>query len=145
MSKVSNALENRPYKFKSPTLEFFCPLCRSERSFTYRARLSTKQYVQILMCTVILTLLTYSITDWRSFIFFFIFWAGIEWANRVLLRKQVPCPYCGFDASWYKRDVKVARQLVKDFWAQKQAFEKRAASEVPPPSTPPAADSAALQ
>ena len=37
--------------------------------------------------------------------------------------KQISCPHCGFDATWYKRDVKVARQLVKDFWVQKQGLD----------------------
>ena len=36
--------------------------------------------------------------------------------NKLLYRKEIACPYCGFDATWYRRDVKKANELVKDFW-----------------------------
>lgn len=36
-------------------------------------------------------------------------------------RKEIPCPHCGFDASWYKKDVKVARRLVAAYWSEKNA------------------------
>ncbi len=55
-----------------------------------------------------------------SFIFFFITWAIFELVVRSNFQKQIPCPYCGFNASWYKRDVKVARALVQEFWDEKQ-------------------------
>lgn len=42
----------------------------------------------------------------------------IEIANKMLYRKEIPCPYCGFDATWYRRDVTVANQKVKDYWQQ---------------------------
>ena len=35
-------------------------------------------------------------------------------------RKEIPCPHCGFDASWYKKDVKIARRLVKEFWDKQE-------------------------
>jgi hypothetical protein len=56
----------------------------------------------------------------ESFIVFFAVWGSFELAIRSDFKKQVPCPHCGFDATWYKKDVKVARQKVAEFWAQKQ-------------------------
>jgi hypothetical protein len=32
-----------------------------------------------------------------------------------LYRKDLKCPYCGFDPAWYKKDVKFARQKVEEF------------------------------
>ncbi len=65
----------------------------------------------------------------RSFFVFFIFWAGFEAAVRMNFRKEVPCPHCGFDASWYKRDVTVARKKVKDFWDKGNSEEESDSSE----------------
>ncbi len=50
---------------------------------------------------------------------FFIVWAAYEAVHKMLYRKEIPCPHCGFDATWYKRDVRVARKLVKEFWSAK--------------------------
>ena len=46
----------------------------------------------------------------------FVIWALFELFIRTLFRREIPCPHCGFDASWYRKDVKMARRLVKDFW-----------------------------
>lgn len=53
------------------------------------------------------------------FIFFLIL-AAFEMINKHLYRKEIPCPYCGFDATWYRRDVKVARQKVENFFSNDQ-------------------------
>jgi hypothetical protein len=55
---------------------------------------------------------------------FFPLWMGFEWVRRALFSRGIPCPHCGFDASWYKRDVKVARRLVSDFWSDQEAPEE---------------------
>ena len=56
----------------------------------------------------------------ESGIVFFAVWGSFELAIRSDYKKQIACPHCGFDATAYKRDVRVARQQVADFWAQKQ-------------------------
>jgi hypothetical protein len=56
----------------------------------------------------------------KCFFIFFVSWGIFELSVRTDYKKQIACPHCGFDATWYKRDVKVARQIVKDFWAQKE-------------------------
>ena len=43
-----------------------------------------------------------------------------------MLKSEIPCPYCGFDASWYKKDVKIARKKVQEFWKKKENIEHRA-------------------
>ncbi len=110
-------LERRTYKVKNAVTRFFCPLCRTERAFTIGPRLHAKNYVQITMLTLVTTAIFFPLWEWGGVFSFFVYFAAFEFARRTLFRKQVPCPHCGFDASWYKRDVKVARSKVKDFWA----------------------------
>ena len=47
---------------------------------------------------------------------FFPVWLAFELGNKLLYRKELPCPYCGFDPSWYRRDVTVAKKMVQNFW-----------------------------
>jgi hypothetical protein len=112
-------LENRTYKHKDPKMEFFCPLCGTERAFHFTPRLSVKNYLQLTLCSLLTASALYPVMGIRSFFVFFIFWALFEAGVRMNFRKEIPCPHCGFDASWYKKDIKVARRLVNEFW-QKQ-------------------------
>jgi len=139
-----HALETRTYVAKRPSLEFYCPLCRSKRYFQYRPHLSRKQYWQVLLATVVVSLATFSLTSWRCFIFFFIFWSLVEFVNRCLLRKEVPCPYCGFDAAVYRRNVKQAKADVQAFWQARKVLDApiprtENSTAAPPNEAPPPA------
>ena len=118
--KPKKPLVSRVYKYKNQANVFFCPLCRTERGITISPRLTKKNYVQILLTSIVLGAFLFPIMGVKSFFMFFVTWAVFELAVRTDYKKQIACPHCGFDATWYKRDVKVARQLVKDFWIQKQ-------------------------
>ena len=109
----------RGHRYKKPRLEFFCPLCGSERVFTTTYRLSAFQYGQIVFMAVALTGLLYPLTGMRGLFFIFPLWMGYEWIVRARFRREIPCPHCGFDASWYQRDLRITRAKVKDFWAEK--------------------------
>lgn len=97
-------------------MNFFCPLCRTERVFTVGPRLTFMNYVQILLTTIFLTTLLFPFVQFKGLFAFFIVWGSFEFVRRSLFKKEIPCPHCGFDASWYKRDVKKARELVETFW-----------------------------
>ncbi len=114
------ALETRVYKYKNKSNVFFCPLCRTERGISISPKLSKRNYLQILLTSIVFGSALFPFMGVKCFFIFFIVWAGFELAVRTDYKKQVACPHCGFDATWYKRDVKVTRQLVKEFWAQKQ-------------------------
>ena len=118
-------LDKRTYKVKKAAMKFYCPLCRLERAIRVSPRLSGMNYVQIGIISMTLITLTASRMGAYSLIFFFMTWASFEAGVTILFRKEVPCPYCGFDASWYKRDVKVARQKVKEFWEMEQGGGQR--------------------
>lgn len=117
---MKKPLVTRVYKYKNKSRNFFCPLCRTERNVNASPRLTTKNHIQIILTSIILGSLLYPFFKVESFIVFFAVWGSFELAIRSDFKKQVPCPHCGFDATWYKKDVKVARQKVAEFWAQKQ-------------------------
>ena len=112
-------LEERTYRFKKVDLEFFCPLCSSKRAITTGHRLTILNYGQIALVTGLFTALLWPWAGLRGFLCFFPFLMVFEGARRMLFSRGVPCPHCGFDAAWYKRDVKVARRLVDEFWEDK--------------------------
>ncbi len=109
-------LEKRTYRYKKSAMEFFCPLCRTQRNFSISFRLSPMNYLQIAIMTALFTAVTFPFWELRGALIFFLIWPTFEFTRRSLYKKEIPCPHCGFDASWYKKDVKVARKLVSDFW-----------------------------
>lgn len=117
---LKKPLESRVYKYKNKSRNFFCPLCRTERNVSVSPRLTKKNHFQIILCTIVLGSMLYPFFGVESFVVYFALWGSFELAIRSDFKKQVPCNHCGFDATLYKRDVRVARQKVADFWAQKQ-------------------------
>ena len=110
MSKKLHPLQmSKFYKVKKPVRNFLCALCGSPRSLRYKKHLSGFQYLQILILSTALFLE-------KSFFIPFLVWIGFEFINKLLYRKGIACPYCGFDATWYRRDVNLAREKVKEYW-----------------------------
>ncbi len=120
MKKQPKPLVERVYKYKNKSRNFFCPLCRTERNVTVSPRLTKKNHLQIVLTTIVLGSMLFPFFGVESFVIFFAIWGAFELAIRSDYKKQIPCQHCGFDATLYKRDVKVARQKVAEFWAQKQ-------------------------
>ena len=84
------------------------------------------QYAQILAITLFVGLISFPIFGWKSVFFIFLVWPIFEGVLKTMRRMETPCPHCGFDATWYKRDVRVAKKKVEDFWQDKG----------PPPEVP---------
>lgn len=120
-------IDKRTYHIKEPAISFFCPLCSMPREIGHSHRLSLANIIQITLISVVLVVMTVDTMQAYSIIFPFVVWFGFEAARRILFKKEIPCPHCGFDATWYKRDVKVARRLVSEFWTVRNQ----------PPVTPP--------
>ncbi|MBD66451.1 MAG: hypothetical protein CME62_14665 [Halobacteriovoraceae bacterium] len=108
----------RFYKVKNPKKNFLCALCSAPRSMKYSKQLGAMNYLQIILISSALTLSLFNIIGPKVIFSVFVVWAVFEIVNKLLYRKEIPCPYCGFDATWYRRDVKKANQLVKEFWAK---------------------------
>lgn len=120
----SPSLDFRPYRYKNVYFKFFCPLCRTERAFTIGPRLTLINYCQILFLTFFFSAILWPWMGAKGLFLGLIFWAGVEWGRRVLFKKEIPCPHCGFDASTYKKDVKRAREQVLEFWQEKSPKEE---------------------
>jgi hypothetical protein len=95
--------------------ECFCALCRTPRKLKYNRHLSKMNYVQILFISFVLILLTYRWVGEKGILYLPIVWVIFEMTHKLLYRKDIKCPYCGFDPTWYKRDVKLARVKVQEF------------------------------
>jgi len=61
---------------------------------------------------------TYPWLTWKGIVALPMIWATFESLHQMLYRKDSKCPYCGFDPTWYKKDVKFARQQVEEFLKQ---------------------------
>lgn len=98
--------------------EFFCACCRSPRTLRYSRRLLGRHFIQILVLTIVVAACVYPWLNWKGVMSMPIIWAIFESVHKSLFRKDVKCPYCGFDPTWYKKDVRVARKQVEDFLKQ---------------------------
>ncbi len=109
---------NLTAKKKSSKTECFCALCRSPRVIRYSRRLQQRQYLQILTLGFVLTAATSQWFAWKGLFALPLIWAIFESIHKSLYRKDLKCPYCGFDPTWYKKDVKLARRKVEEFLKQ---------------------------
>lgn len=98
--------------------ECFCALCRTPRKLRYSRKMKPRQVGQILVLTLGITAVLAPWLDWKGFVSLPIVWAVFEMVRQSLYRKELTCPSCGFDPSWYKKDVKIARQKVQEFLKQ---------------------------
>lgn len=105
-------------KSKSEKTECFCALCRSPRTLRYSRRLKGRHFLQILTLGIVFTASTSPWFDWKGAFALPLIWAIFEGQYKSLYRKDLKCPFCGFDPTWYKKDVKFARQQVEEFLKQ---------------------------
>ncbi len=111
----------RVFKVKKPKTSFFCALCRAPRQLTYQRHLGTHHYVQIVATTVFLTWALFPYLQFKTLGLVFPLWGAFEFTRKLLYRKELPCPYCGFDATWYRKDVRIARRQVEEFFRENPA------------------------
>lgn len=45
----------------------------------------------------------------------FLVWLAFESIHKSYYRRDLVCPFCGFDPTWYRKDVKLARRKVEEF------------------------------
>jgi hypothetical protein len=96
----------------------FCALCSNKRTLRYSRHLTKSNYGQILVLTLVITASLYPWLEWKGVMSLPIVWGLFESIHKSLYRKDLRCPYCGFDPTWYKKDVKLARQKVEEFLKQ---------------------------
>jgi hypothetical protein len=103
---------------KGTKTECFCALCRSPRVIRYSRRLQGRQYLQILTLGLVFIAATFPWFTWKGAFALPLIWAIFESTHKSLYRKDLKCPYCGFDPTWYKKDVTLARRKVEEFLKQ---------------------------
>lgn len=103
---------------KKNVKDCFCALCRSPRKLRYSRHLTKLHYGQILVLTLVFTAAVFPYLSWKGAMSLPVIWALFESIHKSLYRKDLKCPYCGFDPKWYKKDVKLARQKVEEFLKQ---------------------------
>lgn len=103
---------------KKPLKDCFCALCRSPRKLRYSRYLSGAHYFQILVLTLVFAAGTFPWLHWKGGMALPIIWAIFESIHKSLYRKDLKCPFCGFDPKWYRKDIKLARQKVEEFLKQ---------------------------
>lgn len=99
--------------------EVLCALCATPRVLKHERNLSAKNYLQLIMTTAFTTWALFEKIGYNGLFSFFLFWTLMEFTKKFLYRKEITCPHCGFDATWYKRDVGHARKKVQKFWGEK--------------------------
>ena len=117
------SIVQRMLRVKRATLRFLCPLCGIERGLQYHSTLRPRHYLQILLIALILGLLLWPLIKWKAIYPSILIWGSYELISKLLYRKDIPCPHCGFDASWYKRNIQMARKIVQNFWAKKHSTQ----------------------
>ena len=105
-------------KSKMKKTECFCALCRSPRVIRYSRRLEGRHFLQILTLGFGLTAATFPWFSFKALYALPLIWAIFEIQYKSLYRKDLKCPYCGFDPTWYKKDVNLARRKVEEFLKQ---------------------------
>ncbi len=96
----------------------FCALCRTPRKLRYERKMRARHMGQILVLTISLAAILYPWLSWKGVLSLPIVWVIFEYTRSSLYRKDLICPYCGFDPAWYKKDVKMARAKVEEFLKQ---------------------------
>ncbi len=128
---LSNLRNKKFFKVKNSQKDFLCALCKSPRQMRYSKNLSEIKYIQIILLSAFLSWSGYEYIGLKSLSAILIVWPVFELTNKLLYRKEIPCPYCGFDATWYRRDVKVAKKKVEEFWSERLP-SKSEAEEIKP-------------
>lgn len=116
MNKVNPLQTGRFYKVKNPKKNFLCALCSAPRQMKYSKNLAGKNFLQIIVLSSFLSWAFFPLMGGKALTLIFPVWMLVELVNKMLYRKEIPCPYCGFDATWYRRDVNIANNKVKAFW-----------------------------
>lgn len=128
-------MESLPFQYqKREYWEFYCPICKSQRRSFYWPSPRPKHYFQLAIFGVFVALCLWPWAGMKGIFLSLPVWALFEFMYRARARQSLICPHCGFDPYLYKHDVKLARQKVEKFFADKQKARDQAKTQ---PSTNP--------
>jgi hypothetical protein len=116
---ISSLKNKKFFKVKNSKNEFLCALCKAPRQMRYSKNLSKVFYLRLLLLSAFLGWALHPVMGVKALAGILVLWPIAEFVNKILYRKEIPCPYCGFDATWYRRDVKIAKKKVETFWSER--------------------------
>lgn len=95
--------------------DIYCALCGMKRRIWVNdSKLSAIQHIQTVLVSVFLAWALFPIMGMGSLFLYPFVWLFADLGKKVLYRRGAQCHYCGFDAITYKKDVRKAKQLVKN-------------------------------
>lgn len=96
----------------------YCALCsRSRKQRVASPNLTLQNHGQIIIIAVFAAWSLYSAMGMAVFFLYPFIWMVMEFSKKSIYRKEVKCPHCGFDAICYVRDVRKAKALIKQHYA----------------------------
>jgi hypothetical protein len=84
------------------------------RKWVSRQSFTGFEHLQILIGSVTVSALLYPFMGPASFFAYFFILVTVESVKKLIYRKEVVCPYCGFDPVLYTKDIKKARLKIQD-------------------------------
>ena len=93
---------------------------------------SARHFFQIILTSLVFTLICWNWLGWKGVFSFFPFWAVFEVAYRWRVRVLLQCRQCGFDPYLFLIDEEWAKREIETHWKKK--FQEKG---IPFPSGPP--------
>lgn len=110
-----NAYRMHALKQKKDTKECYCALCRTPRVLRYERHLTKRHFFQIALISLVAMAGTFQWIEFKVIGWPFLVWVTFEMIHKSYYRRDLVCPFCGFDPTWYRKDVKLARRKVEEF------------------------------
>ncbi len=128
-------MESLPFQYQKRAFwEFICPICKKERRSSYWPSPRTRHYWQLAAVGLFVTACGWPFVGFKGFFLIFPIWGAFEFIYRSRARQSLTCPHCGFDPYLYKYDVKLARDKVEKFFAEKKKAQDAKKSVKTPPT-----------
>ena len=127
-------MDSLPFRYQQREYwEFYCPACKAQRRSFYWPSPRVRHYVALGILGLFIAAASQPWLGYRGGMLILPVWAGFEFLYRARARQSLICSRCGFDPYLYKYDVKLARDKVERFWAEKK---KKAQAKAAQQTTP---------
>ena len=110
-----NAYRMHKLKQKADSKECYCALCSTPRVLRYKRHLTKMNFFQILLISLVIMVPAFTLFEFKVVAVPFLVWIAFELTHKSYYRRDSVCPFCGFDPTWYKKDIKLARRKVEEF------------------------------
>lgn len=93
----------------------YCALCGTDRKmWVNTSKLTSLQHIQTVLFSVFLAWAFFPFMGVASLFLYPFVWAVADLGKKTLFRRGAQCKQCGFDAVTYSKDVRKAKEIVKN-------------------------------